>query len=92
MFWEIVSEDVLEAPDKNVSADYEREWRVKKDEMEKATGTVWPDFGVESTIAAVKRGRIKGFWEKFWWTIASFNETSTASTHMLNPKQSSPMP
>ena len=34
MFWEIVSENVLEAPDKTVSAEYEREWRKKKDKME----------------------------------------------------------
>ena len=34
MFWEIASEDVLEASDKNVSADHKREWRIKKDRME----------------------------------------------------------
>ena len=44
MFWEIVSENVLDALDKNVSADNGREWREKK-KMEKSTGTAWTDLG-----------------------------------------------
>ena len=61
MFWDIVPENVFEVPAENTSADYEREWSVKKDKKEKSDGNCLARFGMESEIAAVKRRRIKGF-------------------------------
>ena len=45
IFRDIVSEYDLEAPDKNLSADFEHVWTVKKDRMETATGASWTDLG-----------------------------------------------
>ena len=44
MFWETDPEDVIEMPSELNSADYKREWRGKKDNMEKATGGTWTEL------------------------------------------------
>ena len=43
VFWEFVLEDVIEMPAGLTSADCGREWRGRKDKMEKPTGGTWPE-------------------------------------------------
>ena len=61
MLWDIASENVLEAPAKNMNADTEHERREKKKENGNGDGSYLDRFGMEPGIAAVKRVRIKGF-------------------------------
>ena len=60
MFWEFVPEDVIGVPAELTSAGCGCEWRVKKDNMEKARGGTWRKFDWECKAATVKRARTKG--------------------------------
>ena len=61
MFWEIVPENVFEAPAKSMNAATEHEWRVKKKKNGNDDGSYLDRFGMESEIAAEKSVRSKGF-------------------------------
>ena len=44
MFWELVPEDVIGSLAELSSADFQREWRRRKDKMEKASRRPWTEF------------------------------------------------
>ena len=44
MFWEIVPEDVVEILAELTSADFGREWRGRKNKIERAKGRPWTEF------------------------------------------------
>ena len=61
MFWEVVSENVLEVPDKNLSADYEHVWRVQKDRMESAMGAAWTDLAWSQRSLQLRECALRDF-------------------------------
>ena len=92
MFWEIVSEDVREAPDKTVSADHEREWRVKKDKMQKTRRTVWPDLRWSQRSLQLREGALRDFWEILVDDKLFYREATCKHANVFNPKPSALMP
>ena len=91
MFWEIVSENVLEALAKDMSADTEHEWRVKKKKMEMTTGATWTDLGWGQRSLQLRECASRDLGE-ILVDDRLFYRDSFSSTQMFNPKQSPPTP
>ena len=65
MFCELVPEAVIGKLAELHSADFGREWRSKKNKMEKASGTPWASFEYSPRTVQFREYALKKFWEIF---------------------------
>ena len=65
MFRKLVPEDVTGKPAEFDSADIGREWRGKKDKMERATRGRWTEFECSLRTLQLREYALREFWEIF---------------------------
>ena len=65
MFWDFVPENVIGTLAELNSADFVREWRGKKDNMERATGGPWTEFECSPRTLQSREYALRGFWAIF---------------------------
>ena len=65
MFWELVPEDVIEISAEPNSTDFVREWRGRKNKLERASRKLWTEFEYSPRMVQLREYALMEFWEIF---------------------------
>ena len=65
MFWELVPEDAIEISAEPKSTDFVREWRGRKNKLERASRKPWTEFEYSPRMVKSREDALREFWEIF---------------------------
>ena len=65
MFWELVPEDAIEISAEPNRTDFVREWRGRKNRLERAWRKPWTEFEYSPRMVQSREDALREFWEIF---------------------------
>ena len=65
MFWELVPEDAIEISALPNSTDFVREWRGRKNKLERTSRKPWTEFEYSPRMVQLREHALREFWEMF---------------------------